>query len=195
MVNFNNQGPGAGYSPFNWDIHFDKTDGLQISPKLGLVYKPRENQSYRLTLAKAFNTPTNQALFLDIFVTRVSVFKVYARGADGGYVFRRDSNGNPYLYDPYDGQYEVIDTTNSIYFYPSTDPKIEGFYGQTVLDLPELVPETVTSWEFGYKGRLNKLMFGTLDIYTSHYSSFVSPVTFITPIVICLLYTSDAADE
>ncbi len=27
-------------------------------------------------------------------------------------------------------------------------------------------------------------MFGTLDIYTSHYSSFVSPVTFITPIVI-----------
>ena len=184
LVKFNNQGSGAGYSPFDWDFNFNNTDGLQISPKLGLVYKPRENQSYRLTWAKAFNTPTNQALFLDIFVTRVSVFKVYARGADGGYVFKRDSDGNPYLYDPYDGLYEAVDTSNSIYFYPSTDPKIEGFYGQTVLDLPELVPETVTSWEFGYKGRLNKFMFGTLDIYTSHYSSFVSPVTFITPIVI-----------
>ena len=36
----------------------------------------------------------------------------------------------------------------------------------------------------GYKGRLNNLLFGTLDLYTSHYSSFVSPVTFITPLVI-----------
>ena len=51
-------------------------------------------------------------------------------------------------------------------------------------DLPEIQAETVRSWELGYKGRLNQRMFGTLDLYTSHYSSFVSPVTFITPIVI-----------
>ena len=92
--------------------------------------------------------------------------------------------GNPYYYRPYEGYYEPVDTSNTIYFYPSTDPKIEGFYGQTVNDLPEIEPEIVKSWEFGYKGRLSNLLFGTLDIYTSHYSSFVSPVTFITPIVI-----------
>ena len=148
------------------------------------MHRPKENQNFRLTWARAFNTPTNQALFLDIFVTRVSVFKVYARGADGGYVFPRDSVGNPYWYKPTEGIYAPVDTSNSIYFYPSTDPKIEGFYGMEVKDLPEIKPEIVNSWEFGYKGRLNNRLFGTLDVYTSHYSSFVSPVTFITPIVI-----------
>ena len=122
--------------------------------KIGLVHRPKENQNYRLTWARAFNTPTNQALFLDIFVTRVSVFKVYAQGADGGYVFPRDSVGNPYWYNPYEGIYAPVDTSNSIYFYPSTDPKIEGFYGMEVKDLPEIKPEIVNSWEFGYKGRL-----------------------------------------
>ena len=42
----------------------------------------------------------------------------------------------------------------------------------------------VKTWEIGYKGGLNQRIFGTLDIYTSNYSSFVSPVTFITPIVV-----------
>jgi len=184
IIQFNNQGYGTGYSPFDWKFNFNKTDGIQLSPKVGLVYRPKENQNFRLTWATAFNTPSNQALFLDIFVTRVSVFKVYARGADGGYVFPRDSLGNPYYYRPYEGSYVPVDTSETIFFYPSTDPKIEGFYGQTVNDLPEIEPEIVKSWELGYKGRLNDRIFGTLDLYTSHYSSFVSPVTFITPIVI-----------
>ena len=117
-------------------------------------------------------------------MTRVSVFKVYARGSDGGYVFPRDNEGNPYYYKPYEGVYSPLDTSNSILFYPSTDPKIDGFYGQEVKDLPELEAEVVKTWEVGYKGRLNQRIFGTLDIYTSNYSSFVSPVTFITPIVV-----------
>ena len=184
FIEFNNQDYGSGYSPFNWNLNLDQKQGLQLSPKVGLAYKPKENQNFRLTWATAFNTPTNQALFLDIFVTRVSVFKVYARGADGGYVFPRDDQGNPYYYKPYEGVYSPLDTSNSILFYPSTDPKIEGFYGQEVNDLPELEPEIVKSWEFGYKGRLNQRLFGTFDLYTSNYSSFVSPVTFITPIVV-----------
>ena len=184
FIEFNNQSSGSGYSPLNWNFNLDQTNGLQISPKLGLAYKPKENQNFRITWATAFNTPTNQALFLDIFVTRVSVFKVYARGADGGYVFPRNENGTPYYYRPTEGVYEPLDTANSILFYPSTDPKIEGFYGQEVKDLPEIGPEIVKSWEIGYKGRLNQRLFGTLDIYTSNYSSFVSPVTFITPIVV-----------
>ena len=114
MIQFNNQGPGKGYSPFDWNFNFDKTDGLQLSPKIGLAYKPKENQNFRLTWATAFNTPTNQALFLDIFVTRVSVFKVYARGADGGYVFPRDSLVNTYYYRPYEAYYKQVDTRNTI---------------------------------------------------------------------------------
>lgn len=184
LIDFNNQGYGMGYSPFDWKFNPDQKDGVQLSPKIGLVYRPKQNQNFRLTWATAFNTPTNQALFLDIFVTRVSIFKVYARGADGGYVFPKDSVGNPYYYSVEDFNYQPVDTSESIFFYPSTDPKIPGFFGQTVQDLPEIEAETVRSWEFGWKGRLNQRVFGTFDLYTSHYSSFVSPVTFITPIVI-----------
>ena len=184
MIQFNNQGYGMGYNPFDWEFDFGQKDGLQLSPKIGIVYRPKQNQNFRLTWATAFNTPTNQALFLDIFVTRVSIFKVYARGASGGYIFPKDSLGNPYYYSTEEFKYLPVDTSESIFFYPSTDPKIPGFFGQNVTDLPEIEAEIVKSWELGYKGRLNQRMFGTLDIYTSHYSSFVSPVTFITPIVI-----------
>lgn len=184
FINFNNQKYGSNYSPFNWDFDSKESSGLQISPKVGLVYRPQENQNFRLTWAKAFNTPTNQALFLDIFVTRVSIFKVYARGASGGYVFPRDSLNNPYYYSTEEFINKPVNLEESIYFYPSTDPRIDGFYSKNVNDLPEVAAEVVKSWEFGYKGRLNPLLYGTLDVYTSHYSSFISPVTFITPIVV-----------
>ena len=184
MVNFNNQGFGMGYSPLDWEFDFSQTNGIQVSPKIGLTYKPKENQNFRITWATAFNTPTNQALFLDIFITRVAIFKVYAQGAGGGYVFPRDSLGNPYYYSIEEFEFLPVDTSESILFYPSTDPRIDGFYGQQVKDLPEIEAENVKSWELGYKGRLNSRMFGTLDLYASHYNSFVSPVTFITPIVI-----------
>jgi len=184
LVNFNNQAFGSGYSPLNWDFNSKESSGLQISPKVGLVYRPKENQNFRLTWAKAFNTPTNQALFLDIFVTRVSIFKVYARGADGGYVFPRDSLQNPYYYSTKEFNYQPVNLDESIYFYPSTDPRIDGYYSKNVNDLPEVSAEVIKSWEFGYKGRITPLLYGTLDVYTSHYSSFISPVTFITPIVV-----------
>ena len=57
FISFNNDGYNDSYSPLNWNFNFDKTDGLQISPKFGLSFKPKENQNYRLTWARAFNTP------------------------------------------------------------------------------------------------------------------------------------------
>lgn len=183
MIQFNNAGYDDSYSPFNWDFDFSKTDGLQFSPKFGLAYKPKENQNYRLTWAKAFNTPSNQALFLDIFVTRFSIFKVYARGADGGYNYPLNGSGNVMWYDPYEGLYYPVDSTQ-IYFYPSVDPKVTGYFRGTLGNQPELESEIVSTWEFGYKGRLASKIFGTLDLYTSHYTSFVSGATFITPLLI-----------
>ena len=183
MVTFDNE-IGRNINFLNWEFDFDKTEGLQISPKVGLIYRPKDNQTFRLTWAQAFNTPTNQALFLDIFVARVSIFKVYARGADGGYVYPRAENNQPYYYDTNTFKYGPIDTSQHVLFYPSVDPKIKGFYNYTTTDLPEIDAEVINTWEFGWKGRLNKRMFGTLDIYTNHFSNFISRPTFITPIVI-----------
>ena len=183
IINFNNSGYNDSYSPLNWDLDLNKSEGVQFSPKFGLLYKHRQNQNYRITWAKAFNTPSNQALFLDIFVTRFSVFKVYARGADGGYSYPKNNAGSAMWYNPYEGTYQAVDST-LIYFYPSVDPKITGYFRGTLEDQPELEPEIVSSWEFGYKGKITENIYGTLDLYTSHYSSFVSGATFITPLVI-----------
>ena len=183
IIQFNNQNTDASYSPFNWDFDLSKTEGVQFSPKFGLAYKPKENQNYRLTWAKAFNTPSNQALFLDIFVTRLSVFKIFARGADGGYQYTRNNRNENMWYNPYGGTYQPVDSS-LVYFYPSIDPKIAGYFSGKLQDQPELESEIVSTWEFGYKGRLRSNIFGTFDLYKSHYSSFVSGATFITPLML-----------
>ncbi len=234
FLEFNNQ-KDYNYSPLKWEFDFDKTDGIQVSPKIGLAYKPREHQNFRLTWAQAFNTPSNNSLFLDIYITRVSIFKVYAKGADGGYNYIRnqdvwqegqwdwiDQNQNNEFelgvdiseeWDDTDyngvrdeGE-EFTDTENPLYnqiryfnvdtytyswfnpeknvlFYPSVDPKIKGYYRGKAGDLPGVTPEIVQTLEFGYKGRLAQNIFGTFDLYASHYNSFVSGATFITPLIL-----------
>jgi outer membrane receptor protein involved in Fe transport len=195
MIKFNNSGWDDSFNPLNWNFDFGKRDGVQFSPKFGLAYKPKENQNYRLTWARAFNTPSNQALFLDIFVTRFSVFKVYARGAGGGYNFPLNGSGETMWYDPYEGIYKPADSS-LIYFYPSVDPKVTGYFRGTLENQPELESEIVSTWEFGYKGRLTDKIFGTVDLYSSHYTSFVSGATFITPIVVLKsILTDDYNDD
>ena len=76
-----------------------------------------------------------------------------------------------------------MDSTK-IFFFPSVDPKIKGYFSSKLQDQPELEPEIVSTWEVGYKGRLASNIFGTLDLYTSHYTSFVSGATFISPLVL-----------
>jgi len=234
FLEFDNQ-KDYNYSPLKWEFNFDKTDGIQVSPKIGLAYKPREHQNFRLTWAQAFNTPSNNSLFLDIYITRVSIFKVYARGADGGYNYIRNQDvwqtgewdwidqnqdnefsvGDDVFEEWEDTNYngvrdeeeEFTDRENPLYnqiryfnvdtytyswfnpeksvlFYPSVDPKIKGYYRGKAEDLPGVTPEIVQTLEFGYKGRLAQNIFGTLDVYASHYNSFVSGATFITPIIL-----------
>ena len=90
-------------------------------------------------------------------------------------MFTQDQKINqPYYYDVNTFKYGPIDTSQHVLFYPSVDPKIQGFYNYTTTDLPEIDAEVINTWEFGWKGRLNKRMFGTLDIYTNHFSNFIS---------------------
>ena len=47
------------------DSH-SRLDEAQISPRAGLVYKPQETQSFRLTWNRAFSTPSTNNLYLDL---------------------------------------------------------------------------------------------------------------------------------
>jgi iron complex outermembrane receptor protein len=48
-----------------WDTH-SRLDEAHLSPRAALVWKPVENQSFRVTYNRAFSTPTSNNLFLDI---------------------------------------------------------------------------------------------------------------------------------
>ncbi len=184
VIEYNNY--DRNYNPLNWKINLDKTDGMQVSPKIGLIWRPKENQNVRLTYAQAFNTPSNQHLFLDIFVTRVVTFKVYAKGAHNGYIFPRDpETGQVYWKDPYEASsLAVFDPETQVLFFPSTDPKVKGHFKDKVNDHEGMYPEVMRTLELGYKGRLTPKVYGTVDFFLNHYDSFISSISFVTPIVL-----------
>src|SRR5262245_43907059 len=74
-----------------WDDH-SRLDDSHLSPRAAIVYKPSPDQSFRVTFNRAFSTPSNNNLFLDIFAARNisgSPFNVKALGVpETGFHFR-----------------------------------------------------------------------------------------------------------
>ena len=74
-----------------WDDH-SRLDQSHLSPRAALVYKPSEDQSFRFTYNRAFSTPSNNNLFLDIVAARNisgSPFNLRALGVpETGFHFR-----------------------------------------------------------------------------------------------------------
>ena len=59
------------------------------SPRVALVLKPTADQNVRLTYNRAFSTPTNNNLFLDIKAGTAGPYNVFAVGVpEGGFHFR-----------------------------------------------------------------------------------------------------------
>lgn len=79
------------------DYH-DRIDGVGVSPRLGLVFKPSETQALRVTYGRGFATPDANDLFADL---PVPVGELDSLGYDlrvsgmpaGGYQFGRDCGG------------------------------------------------------------------------------------------------------
>ncbi len=78
-------------------LRLDKSSRLEsavLSPRAALVYKPKDNQSFRLTFNRAFSTPSNNSLFLDIVAGRIPLsptigFNIRALGVPStGFQFR-----------------------------------------------------------------------------------------------------------
>ena len=69
-----------------------RLDDLNVSPRAALVFKPAENQNFRLTYNRAFATPSTNNLFLDITAATlpppINFYAVQARGVPStGYTF------------------------------------------------------------------------------------------------------------
>ncbi|MDO8501061.1 MAG: TonB-dependent receptor [Gemmatimonadaceae bacterium] len=80
------------------DKHSRLNDAV-FSPRVALVFKPVENQNFRLTYNRAFSTPSTLNLFLDLQASRIpltgtQLFGVRALGVPAtGFTFRHDCTG------------------------------------------------------------------------------------------------------
>jgi outer membrane receptor for ferrienterochelin and colicins len=72
-----------------------RLDDAVFSPRVALVFKPVENQNFRLTYNRAFSTPSTNSLFLDRIATSTPLLDIRALGTPStGLQFRRDcANG------------------------------------------------------------------------------------------------------
>ena len=95
-----------------YDTH-SRLDDAEVSPRAGLLYKPRESQSFRLTWNRAFSTPSTSNLYIDILAqkgvfTPLEAFApmlgynpnvdiraqgTYRSGQASGFTFRRGADG------------------------------------------------------------------------------------------------------
>ena len=99
-----------------YDDHNRIPEG-EISPRVGLVFKPKETQILRLTYNHAFATPSSNNLYLDIrsmedpFASKVGIplgIDIRAQGTyredipnGNGWTFARSGNGRPQFRSPF----------------------------------------------------------------------------------------------
>jgi outer membrane receptor for ferrienterochelin and colicins len=85
-----------------YDYHSRVPDNV-LSPRAALVFSPSENQAVRATYNRAFGTPLNSQLFLDLQAGTVGAlpFQVRAIGGSPGYTFRRDCVGGICIRSPF----------------------------------------------------------------------------------------------
>jgi outer membrane receptor protein involved in Fe transport len=161
----------------------------QISPKFGLMWKPKDNQTFRLTAARAFNTPSSQGLYLDVLAAQYSIFPVKARGNKDGYGYTRNTDGNLMMYDVRDGSRSEFRWANmpekSVLFIPAVLGRPHAFvHEEDYKYLDPVRSEEVWTYEFGYAGFVGERTRATFDFYYSKYSDFVSDLTWVTPVVL-----------
>ncbi len=103
-----------------YDDH-NRIADAEISPRAGLVFKPKETQTLRLTYNRAFATPSSNNLYLDIRSRQdafdlgknfepslgfapaidIRVQGTYREGFASGWTFARSGNGRPQFRSPF----------------------------------------------------------------------------------------------
>ncbi|MFB0516009.1 MAG: TonB-dependent receptor [Candidatus Neomarinimicrobiota bacterium] len=160
----------------------------QFSPKVGLLWKPDENQTFRLTAARAFNTPSSQGLFLRMRVATKPPFRVMARGNHAGFHYTRDPEGNLMMYDLRPGSSSAFRLAKvppeAVLHIPAfLGRPAQWFQPEDLQTIEPVISEDLWTYELGYVGVLGNRIRATLDVYYSQYSDFVSDLTLITPLV------------
>jgi iron complex outermembrane receptor protein len=128
------------------DLH-----AAQLSPKAAVVYSPTERQSARLSVNRAFQTPTQ----LEFFGVGRAGAPLNLASLDSNL---RNTSLGPALAAVPPGQ--LFTTSAAVPVFAR---------GNRSLDV-----ERVVSWELGYKGQFGERLFVTVDAYLSELTNFVT---------------------
>ena len=161
----------------------------QFSPKIGLLFKPNDKHTFRLTAAKAFNTPSSNGLYLDVKAANYSIFGIYALGNKDGYSYIRNQNDKLMMYDVQAGsttEFRLREMPkNSVLYVPAVLGRPGKFVDSDAYrNIDPIRSEVVWTYEFGYTGMISNRLKMTFDLYSSNYSDFVSDLTWVTPVVL-----------
>ncbi|HYS61755.1 MAG TPA: TonB-dependent receptor [Gemmatimonadales bacterium] len=123
----------------------------QLSPKAALVFTPAKNHALRVSVNRAFLTPGLPALFAAsaVGVQNLSAIETQLRA------------------DPLVGPALAAVPTGTLFNNSAAVP-------ESTLGNPFLVPQTVTSYEVGYKGQIGWRAFITLDAYAARMENFTT---------------------
>lgn len=141
---------------------FDDGDLIegQFSPKAALVFSPSENHSIRFSVNRAFQTPNYSEFFLRAPVAQANPGPARVEGGiEQYYAAVLNSPVAP----------AVADLTLTRDLPWNFSPETQAL----ALGNPNLDVETVTGWEWGYKGSEGKFTF-TVDAYVNRMSNFVT---------------------
>src|SRR5438552_362792 len=125
----------------------------QLSPKAALVFTPATNHALRVSVNRAFLTPGLPALF--------------AASTAGPGVQDLSAIEAQLRADPSVGPALAAVPTGTLFTNSAAVP-------ESSLGNPLLVPETVTSYEVGYKGQVGWRAFITLDAYAARMENFTT---------------------
>jgi len=138
---------------------FDKNENFdgRFTPRLGLVFKPAKDHNIRLSFQTAYRFPSTQQQWIDL-------------SAGGG----RLLGGNFELWDKYQM------TSNPVY---AAEEVAKG--NTVIVPFVQSKPESVTSYELGYKALIAKKLLIDVYGYYGQYENFLSRrdvIQLITPV-------------
>jgi iron complex outermembrane recepter protein len=133
----------------------------QFSPKGALVYSPDDNNSFRFSVNRAFQTPNYSEFFLQVPVAQPSAGpRSLESSIEGYYQAVRANIPGPALAG-------LTITDNLPWEFSAGTPAL-------ALGNADLKVEKVTGWELGYKGSLSSKLYVTVDGYVNKLKDFVT---------------------
>jgi len=136
-------------------VRWDDSDlyPTQLSPKGAIVFTPAKHHALHLSVARGFLTPDLTSLF---------AARTFSRGVANLTAIENELRADPALGPA------LSSVPNGTLFTRS------AAVPESSLGNPHLAPQTVTSYEAGYKGQVGRRVFVTVDAYAAHIQNFMT---------------------